>query len=99
MTFNCTADDGRIFIDNVVFTGDAELALADSSEANYARTNIYGGPNIRDLDESLQDALSEYLLEHLGSEEIAQFIPAYIDYKEQKEYVNWLGDIEGFLKA
>jgi len=98
LTFNCTAEDGTLLINQVVFTGDSKLALEDSAQADYTRTNIYPGPNIEDLEEGLQDALYDYLLERIGDEEhFCTFIPEYIEYKEQKEYENWLGDMEKFV--
>ena len=48
--------------------------------------------------QNLQDALYNYVIERLDNEEaICTFIPAYIDFKEQNEYQNWLGDIEKFV--
>lgn len=100
VTFNCTAEPGHITINQVVFTGDSKLAIEDSAQADYDRTNVYPGPNLEDLDERLQDALYDFLLERIGDEEaLSNFIPAYIEFKEQKEYENWLGDIEKFARS
>jgi len=100
LTFNCFIQDGQIQISQVIFNGDSKMALADTADADYNRTNVYPGPNIEDLDEGLQDQLYDYLLERLGDEgELSAFIPTYIEYKEQAEYVNWLEDLEKFLHA
>lgn len=51
VTFNCSSEGGSLVINQVVYTGDSKLALEDSAQADYSRTNIYPGPNFEDLDE------------------------------------------------
>ena len=49
------------------------------------------------LDENLQDVFITYLTERGFTPELASFIPAYIEHKEQKEYVNWLANVKAFV--
>lgn len=39
-----------------------------------------------------------YLKERNIGDEMAVFICMYADHKEQKEYLNWLKEIESFIK-
>lgn len=57
----------------------------------------YQGPRFSDLDESLQVAFEEYLDERGINEELAEFIISYSEVKEEKEYRNWLGEVNNFL--
>lgn len=46
----------------------------------------------------LQDAMAEYLKERNIGDDMAAFICMYADYKEQTEYLNWLQEVESFIK-
>jgi complement component 1 Q subcomponent-binding protein len=43
------------------------------------------------LDEELQDLLYSYVQEWGVNEELALFVVDYIELKEQKDYMKWLG--------
>lgn len=60
--------------------------------------NIYGGPTFEELDGELQDSFHEYLSTNGVDDSIATFITLYADYKEQLEYVKWLGDVKALVK-
>ena len=85
-----TAQDGEISIDNVYFFKDAELADAKTAELDWKRRNLYEGPPFGNLDEDLQVLLERYLDERGVNTALAMWVPEYIDFKEQREYVNWL---------
>lgn len=57
----------------------------------------YGGPNLEDLDEALQQGLGRYFEKRGIDKELAYFIMAYSREKEQKEYVRWLKTLQAFI--
>ena len=84
------AQDGVIVIENVYYYPKAELADAETPETDFARANIYAGPPFQNLDPELQSMLERYLDERGINEQLASFVPDYMDHKEQREYVRWL---------
>lgn len=91
------AQDGMIVIDNVFYHKSAELANSQTAEADWERRGIYAGPPFGNLDEDLQVLLERYLDERGINTALALFVPDYIDYKEQREYVQWLENVHGFV--
>lgn len=85
-----TAQDGEIVIDNVYYFKNAELADAKTAELDWKRRNLYEGPPFGNLDEDLQVLLERYLDERGVNTALALWVPEYIDFKEQREYLNWL---------
>jgi complement component 1 Q subcomponent-binding protein, mitochondrial len=84
------AQDGIIVIENVYYYPKAEIADAETMENEFARTNVYAGPPFQNLDPELQSMLERYLDERGINEQLASFVPDYVDHKEQREYVQWL---------
>ncbi|RPA98806.1 mitochondrial glyco protein [Choiromyces venosus 120613-1] len=91
------AQDGMIVIDNVFYHKSAKLATAQTAEADWERRGIYAGPPFGNLDEDLQVLLERYLDERGINTALALFVPDYIDYKEQREYVQWLENVHSFV--
>ncbi|PWW80602.1 mitochondrial glyco protein [Tuber magnatum] len=91
------AQDGMIVIDNVFYHKSAKLATAQTAEADWERRGIYAGPPFGNLDEDLQVLLERYLDERGINTALALFVPDYIDYKEQGEYVRWLENVHNFV--
>lgn len=85
-----TANDGEIVIDNVYYFKDAALADAKTAELDWKRKDLYEGPPFSNLDEDLQVLLERYLDERGVNTALALWVPEYIDFKEQREYLNWL---------
>lgn len=85
-----TAQDGEIVIDNVFYFKNAELADAQTAELDFKRRNLYEGPPFSNLDEDLQVLLERYLDERGINTALALWVPEYIDFKEQREYLGWL---------
>jgi complement component 1 Q subcomponent-binding protein len=85
-----TADDGMIEVEDVFYFQNAELAEPDTAEKMHARQPVYAGPPFGNLDSDLQAMLERYLDERGVNSQLATFVPDYIDYKEQREYVQWL---------
>jgi complement component 1 Q subcomponent-binding protein, mitochondrial len=90
MQIEAIASDGEFSINGVYFFPDAELADPSTAEKDWMRRSMYTGPQFGSLDEDLQILLERYLEDRGVNTRMALFIPDYIDYKEQKEYVNWL---------
>ena len=84
------AQDGMIVIDNVFYHADAGLAMDESPETSFKRRQAYSGPPFGNLDEDLQVLLERYLDERGVNTALALFVPDYIDFKEQREYLDWL---------
>jgi complement component 1 Q subcomponent-binding protein, mitochondrial len=84
------AQDGLIVIENVYYYPNAEIAEAETPENEFARANVYAGPPFQNLDPELQSMLERYLDERGVNEQLAAFVPDYVDHKEQREYVQWL---------
>ena len=51
------------------------------------------------LDETLQQEFETYLEERGIDSNLALFIPDLAEWKEQKEYVSWLGGVRKFIDA
>ncbi|KDD77121.1 hypothetical protein H632_c14p2 [Helicosporidium sp. ATCC 50920] len=62
-------------------------------------TGAYAGPIFDELDPDLQTEFDNYLQERGIDSELAQFLAAYCDDKEQREYRGWLGGVRNFLQA
>lgn len=94
-----TAQDGEIVIDNVFYYNKPELADAKTAELDWKRRNLYEGPPFGNLDEDLQVLLERYLDERGVNTALALWVPEYIDFKEQREYLNWLSNVKSFVDA
>ncbi|KAI5970234.1 MAM33 [Candida margitis] len=57
----------------------------------------YQGPKFAELDESLQTEFENYLVAKGIDNELADFIVAFSDYKEESEYRTWLNAVSKFL--
>lgn len=90
MQVETIAEDGMIQIENVYYYQNAELADAQSADLNWSKRNLYAGPPFGNLDEDLQVLLERYLDERGINTSLALFVPDYVDFKEQREYLSWL---------
>lgn len=84
------AQDGIMVIDNVHYFKDAKYVDPKTSEHDATIARLYTGPPFGNLDDDLQVLFEKYLDERGINTTMALFIPEYIDFKEQKEYLNWL---------
>ena len=90
MQVEIVAQDGEIMIDSVNYFSKAELADPKTTEQDWAKRNLYAGPPFGNLDEDLQLLMERYLEERGINTALALWIPEYIDFKEQREYLTWL---------
>lgn len=51
----------------------------------------------RDLDDSLQDSLYDYLETRGINDELAGFLHAYIRNKDKSEFIRWMGNVHDFV--
>ncbi|KAI5295108.1 hypothetical protein KEM52_002347 [Ascosphaera acerosa] len=93
------ARDGLIQVEDVAYYASPELADAKTAEQGWQRQSVYTGPPFGNLDEELQVLLERYLDERGINEGLATFIPDYMEFKEQREYVRWLKNLRGFVEA
>ncbi|RKP24664.1 mitochondrial glyco protein [Syncephalis pseudoplumigaleata] len=99
LKFDALCESGEILISSVIHYGDAATATADTAEANWKRRGMYVGPQFGQLEEDLQTKFEGYLEERGIDTGLAMFIPLYIEYKEQNEYVSWLKNVKSFVEA
>ncbi|KAI4124330.1 MAG: hypothetical protein LQ338_004843 [Usnochroma carphineum] len=93
------AQDGDLTMENICYFQKPELADAKTAELDWSRRNLYTGPPVGNLDEDLQVLLERYVDERGINTALALWIPEYIDWKEQKEYLNWLSNVKSFVDA
>ncbi|KAI9265918.1 mitochondrial glycoprotein [Sporodiniella umbellata] len=99
MTVDTVSQDGEIAIESVMYYKDNKLASDQSAESDWQRRGLYIGPQFAELDENLQQLYVNYLEERGIDSALANFLPDYVEYKEQKEYVNWLENMKKFVSA
>lgn len=85
-----TVQDGDVMIEHISYFSKPELADAQTAELDWSKRNLYTGPPFGNLDQDLQLLLERYLDERGVNTELALWIPEYIDFKEQREYLHWL---------
>ncbi|SLM37008.1 Mitochondrial glycoprotein [Lasallia pustulata] len=93
------AQDGMIVIENVYYFPNAELADAKTADQDWTRRGLYTGPPFGNLDQDLQVMLERYLDERGVNTALALWVPEYIDFKEQREYLTWLANVKSFVDA
>ncbi|KAG6038905.1 hypothetical protein E4U41_003552 [Claviceps citrina] len=94
-----SAQHGQIIVENLHYYDDAGLAKMDTPELAHKRINAYPGPPFGSLDEDLQVLMERFLEERGITPALAVFVPDYVDAKEQKEYLRWLGNVKAFVDA
>jgi len=100
LTFFASIDlDGEIQINELEYSKDGTMLKSPSAQSEYARSELYTGPRFFDLDESVQEAFSSYLNERGFNTELSDFIQEYSEWKEQKQYLQWLSNLKGFVAA
>jgi len=98
LAIDAVAQDGEIIIENLYHYATTQLADPKSAEDDYARRNVYTGPPFGNLDEDLQILMERYLEERGVDTNMALFVPDFVDWKEQKEYLGWLGNVKKFFE-
>lgn len=99
LAVEASIQDGAFVIEGVSYFPESGLAIDSSAEADWKRRTLYLGPQYDRLEIGLQERFDEYLQERGVNEELALFIPEYAEFKEQKEYANWLRNVKAFVDA
>ncbi|TPX45082.1 hypothetical protein SeLEV6574_g04102 [Synchytrium endobioticum] len=83
--FAATVQDDVFFVDSVSYRFPSTVVHDGSAEGDWQRRGAYSGPVFRDLDEDLQTLFHKFLEERGFDPTLADFIPNYLEYKEQRD--------------
>jgi len=97
LNIDLSCQDGQFTVENISFYDDAKVGTDLTAESDWKRRGLYIGPTFDTLDVGLQSEFEKYLQERGINETVASFIPEYSAYKEQQEYVKWLGKVKTFV--
>ncbi|KAJ7308773.1 mitochondrial glycoprotein [Mycena albidolilacea] len=75
----------------------ARVATELSIASDRQRRTLWTGSLFESLDPALNDAFEAYLSERGVDGALAGFVPRYALWKEQREYLEWLHGVEGFV--
>jgi complement component 1 Q subcomponent-binding protein len=99
LSVDAVCQEGVFVVENVSYYNDSKLATDLTPEADWKRRGLYIGPQFETLDLNFQEEFEKFLQERGVNESLAFFVPDYAQYKEQKEYVDWLGKVKNFVDA
>lgn len=99
INMEAVAQDGAIMVENVSFYHDPAVAHSSNADAVHKSRDVWPGPPFGTLDEDLQLLLEQFLEERGVNSALAVFVPEYMDVKEQREYLQWLSNVKGFIDA
>lgn len=96
LVFDCSTNDTEIVINNIQYGDDLEKITTQSRfERSYYN---YAGPDFTSLDERLQTGLSEYLQAYGINEHLAAFVEVMSLDKDQRLYMQWLENMNDFVR-
>jgi complement component 1 Q subcomponent-binding protein, mitochondrial len=97
LLFDCIAVNDSLEIESVRYLPNITLANSRDANVAYDLSDTYGGPVMATLEDELQEVFFEYLEARGIDENLATFINDYTLFKEQKEYIQWLKDVQNFV--
>lgn len=90
--------DELFSVDFINYQADVKQFLNEIASSNeFIDKFKYQGPRFSDLDESLQTEFENYLAARGVNDELADFIVAFSEYKEENEYRTWLLNLAKFV--
>jgi complement component 1 Q subcomponent-binding protein len=90
--------ENSFMVDFVTYQPNVSKFMEESVSKNQFIDPIkYQGPRFSDLDESVQTEFENYLADQGLDDELADFIIAFSEFKEENEYRNWLSNLTKFL--
>jgi len=95
MVYECTCLNTEISISQVIFSNDIDKFKRVPE--NQRDTEVYLGPDFVSLPEEIQKPLGSYLVNSGVDQQTAAFIEIMSLDKEQRLYMKWLRDVEGFV--
>jgi len=99
LNIDTVCQQGTFLVDNISFYPDGKLGTDLTAEADWRRRGLYIGPSFDTLDAGVQEEVEKWLAARGVDETMASFIPEYAEFKEQKEYVQWLDNVKNFVEA
>lgn len=94
LAFNCQTAGLDILIRQVSLN-DAAVA-DDEAESSFVP---YTGPMFDELDDTLQQAFTDYIEERGINNDFAYYLTELVHDKLEVEYMNWLGRVQGFIAS
>ena len=91
-----TVEDELVIIEVAHFK-DAAAAKDRSLKGVAERENVYSGPVVNQLDESVTNGFVSYRQDRGVDDQFASFVVQYAFWLEQGEYENWLGSVSKFV--
>lgn len=88
-------EEEELVLDSIMHVSDYGKYTKLSGEE---RSKLYGGPEISELDQQVVGNFVGYLEERGVNDEIAKFVLDYSNFREQKEYENWLTKVSKFTE-
>ena len=96
LEISCTATDEGVFVDNVAYFPQ-RLVADETSQGDWERRGLYGGPKFENLDEELIENFQTFVEERGLDSELSEFIQEYLTFKEEEEYKEWLKNVKDFV--
>jgi complement component 1 Q subcomponent-binding protein, mitochondrial len=84
------ARDGTIATEQINYYPKSSLIAPRSPQDTAESVSLYSGPPFENLDTDLQLMFENYLEERGVNAELANILPHFVEWKEQREYVDWL---------
>ena len=94
--YECGWLNTEISISQVIFSND--IKTFKKIPPHQREEEIYLGPEFVSLPEEVQKNLSSFLIENGIDQQTVAFIEVMSLDKEQRLYMKWLTDVEGFVK-
>lgn len=85
-------------LETVRFINLKKKASKLGPQGDFERAESYGGPDYEQLQTEVRDNFDAFISERGFDEALAEFIPAFLEIKEQQEYVRWLQNVKDFVK-
>jgi complement component 1 Q subcomponent-binding protein len=99
LSFDVVCDSGEFLISGILYCEEGIKATSKTVDEAWKRRELYSGPQFGHLDEDLQVLFERYLEERDINTALAMFIPSYIEYKEQRDYIGWLENVKKFVEG
>ena len=90
LVIRAVARDGTIATEHINYYPKSSLIDPISPEDTTESSSLYSGPPFENLDTDLQLMFENYLEERGINAEMANVLPYFVEWKEQREYVDWL---------
>lgn len=93
------AQDDMVIVESIIPYASAALAVDESPQADYERRQKYQGPPFSVLDPSVQAGVQQFLESRGIDGDFALLIAEYANFRENKEYIAWLGRLADIIAS